>query len=136
MASGLGNTDFQGVSTQEYINFSNEETLVIVQIETPEAVAQVEALAAVPGIDVFFIGPDDLSIALGWPGQSAHPQMQEIISQIVATAIRHQIFPGIPSGPAEAIPGLRDQGFRLLTYGSDVEFIYNGARQGVQALRG
>jgi hypothetical protein len=72
MASGLGNTDFRWVTTPEYIDFNNEELLVIVQIETAEAVANLEALVGVPGVDLFFIGPEDLSIALGLPGQ--HPE--------------------------------------------------------------
>lgn len=136
MAAGLGNTDFQGVSTQEYINFSNEETLVIIQIETREAVDNVEALAAVPGVDVFFVGPDDLSISLGFAGQSTHPHVQETISRVVTVANQSAIIAGIPTSQLEAISSLRERDFRLIAYGSDVEFIYNGARQGVQALRG
>jgi 2-keto-3-deoxy-L-rhamnonate aldolase RhmA len=136
MASGLGNTDFQWVTTREYIDFINEEILVIIQIENKEAVANLEALATIPGIDVFFIGPEDLSISLGLPGQQNHPQVQETIRHIIATARSHNIFPGIHSSDLAALASLREQGLRLITYASDIEFLYNGTLQGVQALQG
>jgi len=136
MASGLGNTDFLPVTTQDYIDFINEEILVIVQVETQEAVANLDAIAAVPGVDVWFIGPEDLSIAMGLTGQSGHPRMVETIQAIISVANRHQLVTGIHSSDATAIPALLRQGIRLIAYASDVEFIYNGALQGVQALRG
>jgi 2-dehydro-3-deoxyglucarate aldolase/4-hydroxy-2-oxoheptanedioate aldolase len=136
MASGLGNTDFQWVTTREYIEFINEEILVIIQIENKEAVANLEALANVPGIDVFFIGPEDLSISLGLAGQQNHPQVQETISQIIALASSRNIFPGIHSSDLTALASLREQGVRMINYASDIEFLYNGAVQGLQALRG
>jgi 2-keto-3-deoxy-L-rhamnonate aldolase RhmA len=135
MASGLGNTDFKWVMTQEYIDFINEEILVIVQIETKEAVANLEAIVNIPGIDVLFIGPEDLSIALGLTGQPGHPQMVEAISQVIAVARQQNIVVGIHSSAASAIPALLGQGIRFIAYASDVEFLYNGALQGVQALR-
>jgi 2-keto-3-deoxy-L-rhamnonate aldolase RhmA len=136
MAAGLGNTDFQWVDTQEYIKFINDEILVIVQIETQAAVANLEAIAGVAGVDVLFIGPEDLSIALGFPGQPGHPQVAATIEQIVAAAGRRNIQPGIHTSDPAALPALRAQGLRLITYASDVEFIYTGAQQGIHALRG
>lgn len=136
MASGLGNTDFQWVTTPEYIDFINEEILVIIQIENKEAVANLEALATTPGVDVFFIGPEDLSISMGLPGQQNHPQVQETIQRIIATAQRHNIFPGIHSSDLTALASLREQGVRIINYASDIEFLYNGAVQGVRALQG
>jgi len=136
MASGLGNTDFRWVTTPEYINFINDQILVIIQIENKEAVANLEALARVPGVDLFFIGPEDLSISLGLAGQQGHPQMKETISRIISTATEHQIFPGIHSSDPTALAAWSEQGIRCIAYASDIEFLYNGALQGVQALRG
>jgi 2-keto-3-deoxy-L-rhamnonate aldolase RhmA len=134
MAAGLGNTDFQWVKTRDYIDFINKEILVIVQIETKEAVENLEVLAGVEGVDVFFIGPEDLSIALGLPGQQSHPTVVAVIDQIIAAANRRNIKTGIPTSDPAALPLLRDRGMRLITYGSDVEFLYTGAQQGVLAL--
>jgi 2-keto-3-deoxy-L-rhamnonate aldolase RhmA len=135
MAYGLGNTDFQWVTPQEYINFINEEILVIIQIENTQAVANLDALAAVPGVDVFFIGPEDLSISLGLAGQYDHPRLLETIDHIIAAAKRHSFIPGMPTSQPESLPALGQRGVRFITYASDLEFIYNGALQGVQALR-
>jgi 2-keto-3-deoxy-L-rhamnonate aldolase RhmA len=136
MAAGLGNTDFRWVTTQEYIEFINDELLVIIQIETAAAVANLDALSRVAGVDVFFIGPEDLSIALGVPGEPGHPRMTEAIDKIVATAGRQNIRPGIHTSDATALLPLRERGMRLITYASDVEFLYTGAQHGIQALRG
>ena len=135
MASGLGNTDFKWVTTPEYIDFSNEEILVIVQIETKEAVSNLDTLVQVPGVDVFFIGPEDLSISLNLTGQPRHPRLLETVQQVITTAKQHQIVPGIHSSDPTAIPTLLKQGIRLIAYASDVEFLYNGALQGAQILQ-
>ena len=135
MASGLGNTDFQWVTTEDYINFINDEILVLVQIETLAAAANAEALASVPGVDVLFIGPDDLSIAMGLPGQSKHPRVAQTIDDIVAAANRAHVKTGIPCSDPAGLQPLRERGLRFITYGSDVEFLYTAARQGVEALQ-
>lgn len=134
MASGMGNTDFRWVTTPEYIAHANQETLVIVQIENKEAVANLEALAAVPGIDVFFIGPEDLSISMGFAGQQGHAQVQATIGRVITSTLAHKIAPGIHTSDPAAIGALHRQGVRFIAYASDIEFLYNGARQGVQAL--
>jgi 2-keto-3-deoxy-L-rhamnonate aldolase RhmA len=134
MASGLGNTDFRWVTTAEYIEFINDELLVIAQIETKRAVENLAALASAPGIDVFFIGPEDLSISLGYPGQQQHPQVIETIRHIVAAVQQAGATPGIHTSDLAALTALREQGVRFITYASDIEFVYTGARQAVQAL--
>jgi len=135
MASGMGNTDFRWVTTPEYIEFANQETLVIIQIENKEAVANLAALVEVPGIDVCFIGPEDLSISLGLAGQQGHPHVGETIHQIITTTAQAKLWPGIHTSDPAAIGTWHEQGVRFIAYASDIEFLYNGARQGVQALQ-
>jgi 2-keto-3-deoxy-L-rhamnonate aldolase RhmA len=135
MASGLGNTDFRWVTTPEYITHANNEVLAIVQIENTTAVANLADLAQAPGVDVFFIGPEDLSISMGFAGQQGHPQVQETINQIITTTARHDIAPGIHTSDPAAIGPLHEQGVRLIAYASDIEFIFNGAAQGAQQLK-
>src|SRR5258708_3018928 len=74
----------QGGSLADYTRQANAETLVVVHIETAEAVACAAEIAAVDGIDVVFIGPTDLSQSLGVPGQPQHPQVLAAIDQIIA----------------------------------------------------
>jgi 4-hydroxy-2-oxoheptanedioate aldolase len=67
----------------EYVAQANEETLVVVQIETREALERVSAIGAVDGVDVVFVGPTDLSHALGVPGQLSHPLVEEAYETVV-----------------------------------------------------
>ena len=62
---------------------ANRETLVVVQVETAEAVENLSEIVAVEGVDVIFIGPTDLSHSLGLPGEMTHPRVQETFQQIV-----------------------------------------------------
>src|SRR5262249_33493871 len=62
-----------------YLKAANEETFVVIQIEEPSAVANAEAIAAVEGVDVLFLGPADLSILSGVPGQWDHPILKEAV---------------------------------------------------------
>lgn len=71
----------------EYVERANEETLVVVQIETRAALEQVSEIAAVDGVDVVFVGPTDLSHSLGVPGQLSHAVVEEAY-RTVAEAVR------------------------------------------------
>lgn len=135
MASGMGNTDFQWVTTPEYIEHANQENLVIIQIENKEAVTNLAEITSVPGIDVCFIGAEDLSISLGLAGQQGHPQVQATIRQIIERTRAAEIAPGIHNSDPQQIGPLHEQGVRFMAYASEIEFIYNGALQGVQALQ-
>jgi len=67
----------------EYVAQANEETLVVVQIATREALERVSEIASVDGVDVVFVGPTDLSHALGVPGQLSHPLVEEAYETVV-----------------------------------------------------
>jgi 4-hydroxy-2-oxoheptanedioate aldolase len=76
-------------SIAEHVTSSNAETLVIAQIETPAGIEQLPSILQTPEIDVIFIGPNDLSLSLGVPGEMQHPKVQQafdtIISAVTAT---------------------------------------------------
>ena len=90
-----GHTNFQSGSIAEVISTTNEETLLIVQIETRQAVEQIEEIVSVTGVDVALIGPSDLSISLGVPGQVDEPRMHRAIEAMQAACQRHGIAPAI-----------------------------------------
>jgi 2-keto-3-deoxy-L-rhamnonate aldolase RhmA len=73
-----------------YAGRANREVMAIVLLEEGEAIADIDALAAMPGLDVFFVGPTDLSISLGVPGATFDdPKMGAALDQVVAAARRH-----------------------------------------------
>ena len=116
--AGLDN-DYYLSGTATYPAAANAETFLIVQIETPEAVANVDAIAATPGVDGLFIGPGDLSLRLGCPLDWTNPKMIAAQATVAAAAARHGKAWGRPSGSAADIATLAQQGAKLIAHGSD-----------------
>jgi 2-keto-3-deoxy-L-rhamnonate aldolase RhmA len=108
---------------------------VIVQLETVQALAQLEAIAAVPGVDALFIGPADLSASMGHVGQFTHPA----VMRAMADAVRRCKAAGKPVGTlgatAEAFTQYRAMGFDYLAISSDMGLLMSGAQAAVRALR-
>lgn len=79
----------------EHIQASNEHTVVITHIETVEAVNNLEAILTVKGIDVLFVGPSDLSVSMGYPGNPGHPEVQATIAGCLKRIAAAGITPGV-----------------------------------------
>ncbi|MDR7543083.1 MAG: aldolase/citrate lyase family protein [Armatimonadota bacterium] len=102
---------------------ANAETMVILLIEHREAVDAFEAMLDVPGVDVVFIGPGDLSHSLGVPGQLAHPVVQDTVGRLISMAARRGRCAGVHvKRPEDADRYLR-LGARFLNYGMDIQVI-------------
>jgi len=104
----------QAIPLEEYTQQANAETLVVVHIETAEAVKQLSEIVAVDGLDVIFIGPTDLSHSLGVTGQLQHPTVKAAMQQIVQTVERSKTALGILVGSAQAAREWRDRGARYI----------------------
>ncbi len=123
-----------GLSIPEYVKWANENVVVVTIIEQKEAVEHIEEIAAVPGIDVLFIGANDLSFSLGVGGQLDHPLMQEAVDRILSAARKHKIPVGYPAGSSAEIKKRIAQGFRFFQASSDLGLMQQGARQLLGAL--
>ena len=86
---------YQAVPAVEARNTLNDNTLLIVMVETAAALENVDAIAAVPGVDVVHIGSSDLSSDLGFPGQNTHPKVISAIERVVAACKKHGKIPGM-----------------------------------------
>nr|WP_161501608.1 aldolase/citrate lyase family protein [Rhodopirellula sp. SM50] len=117
-------TDY-GRNWQQYFEEANDKSLVIVQIETPEAVAAAEEIAAVEGVDVLFVGPLDLSVNLGHPADFGHPDVANAFQHVIDCCQRQGKSGGILSKNG-FIEQHKEQGFRLLAFGSDSGAILSG----------
>ena len=126
-------TDY-GRNWKGYINEANERSLVIVQIETPEAAEQAEAMAAVPGVDILFVGPMDLSVNLGHPGDFSQPGFLQHLKNVVAACEKQGKTAGILSRP-ELVDQHKSMGFRFLALGSDSGAIVQGMNNNIAAIR-
>lgn len=117
--------DGSGLDGDFYINLpttysqdANRETFLAVQIETPQALDNVEAIAAVPGVDVIFLGPGDLSLRMNCTPAVNDPQMMAAQMKIAAAAKKHGKAWGRPVGAVEDAKTIVDLGAQLVVYGS------------------
>ena len=124
-------------ATVDYLREANEGTLTLAMIETPAALAQVESIAATPGIDALFIGPYDLSTALsGGRAQDVQaPEVERAIDQIGAAAKKAGKISGIYCANAERALAMAKRGFRFITVGSDASFLRDGSAAQLKALK-
>ncbi len=99
---------------EEYIEWANRETFIVVQIEDREAVDEIDSIAAVEGIDILFIGPGDLSQSYGRPGQWDCPEIQRAFEQVAQAAKEHGKYWGAPGGNPERARTLIEMGARFL----------------------
>ena len=108
---------------KNYATRANEEICVIVQIETASAVANIEAIAAVEGVDALFIGPSDLAAAFGFPGNNAHPTVREAIEDAVRRILATGKCAGILAPVEAEARHWLERGCRFVAVGSDVALL-------------
>lgn len=102
-----------------YMEFANHNRLLIVQIEDPEPLAELDEICALEGIDVIFFGPGDFSQAIGHPGEFNHPEIHRVRKLVADTARKHGKFAGTVSGPG-TLKEYLDMGYMYLNCGADV----------------
>ena len=104
-------------SLGEYVRTANDETLVIVHVETAHAVERVDEIAATDGVDVVFLGPTDLSHSLGVPGEIGHPLVVEHLARAAAATLAAGKVVGVTVPTAEAAVAWLERGARYVTTG-------------------
>ena len=119
-----------------YYDFADESVLVVAMIEDVEGLSSIDQIAAVPGIDVIFIGTSDLSFSLGLRGEQHHPRLEAAVARITAAAKRHGKVLGRPGRTPEEIRRFQAQGFRFFMTGTELDFLEAGTRRFFKALRG
>jgi 4-hydroxy-2-oxoheptanedioate aldolase len=106
----------------------------VVQIESVEALEDVEAIAQAPGVDVLFVGPRDLSHALGVPGQIDAPEYRAALSRVLAAARSAGVTAGVLASGRAAAEGYIEDGFGFVAVGSDSSFIATAALAAARPL--
>ncbi len=105
----------------------NDSILGIIQIESKTAVENVSSIAAIPGVDVLFVGPSDLSASMGIPGQFDAPEFLDALDQVVDAARKVNVAPGILTPDPERVDALYQQGFTFVSVASDSALLRAGA---------
>lgn len=118
-----------------YLEGSNRDTLVVIQIESKVGVENLEGILSVPGLDVVFLGPYDLSQSLGIPGQVDHPMVRSMMDQVVTACRRAGVAAGVYADSVEAVRHWAGMGVRYIAVGVDTALIYSLTRKMVAELR-
>jgi 2-keto-3-deoxy-L-rhamnonate aldolase RhmA len=126
---GVSRAHGYGLRIQEYISTANEELAVVVQAEHIEAVRNIEAIVAVPGIDAVFVGPYDLSASLGKPGQVDDPEVRMAIHSITAVCLNAGVRLGIFGMTAAAVKPYIEAGYTLVVAGIDTVLLGRAAAE-------
>ncbi|MCP4788735.1 MAG: 2,4-dihydroxyhept-2-ene-1,7-dioic acid aldolase [Gammaproteobacteria bacterium] len=103
-----------GTNVQNYIANANHETVVLVAIETPEAVANLDEILATPNLDGIFIGPMDLATSMGYLGNPGHPEVQQAIATIEQKTLASDKFLGTIAPTWEKAQACYDKGYQWL----------------------
>lgn len=115
---------------------ANREIAAVVQIESEEAVRNVDAIAAVDGVDALFVGPNDLSHSLGVPGELDAPVFGDALRRVLEAAAAHDLAAGILAATPDQARAFTDQGFTLIVLSADVNMLAAAARDAVARARG
>jgi 2-keto-3-deoxy-L-rhamnonate aldolase RhmA len=134
-AFGFAHDDYRAGEVAEKIRTANEEVLLIALIETATGVDNVEAIAAVEGIDVLWIGHFDLTNSLGIPAQFGHPRFAEAVDRVLSASRRSGKAAGMMASDVDHARALLERGFRCIAFSGDI-FIYQQAlAAGLAAIR-
>lgn len=126
--------NFGRVKPADYMATANAESFLMVQIEEPEIVSQIDAVAATPGVDVLFVGPGDLTLSMGKFGQTGDPDVLAIIQQVADACKRHGKTAGIPCAP-EDVPKYHAMGFRFFNVISDFRMLFDGLNRTADRMK-
>jgi 2-keto-3-deoxy-L-rhamnonate aldolase RhmA len=127
--SGAGLATFRWPAPEGYYDFADRNVLVIAMIEEVQAVENIDAIAATPGIDVLFIGTSDLAFSLGVRGDQEHPRVREAVTRIAAAAKAHGKVLGAPTSKLVQIERFTEQGFLFFQTGTELGFMAQGAKR-------
>src|SRR6056297_2500571 len=136
MTGALPQLGFKPHSPGETAEIVNAATFVVMMLETPEAIANADKIAAVAGVDCLLIGTNDLCMEMGIPGEFTHDRVAEAYKTMIAACKKHGKHPGMGGVYApDAMKTYIDLGARFLLSGSDFAFMMNGAKAQSAAVR-
>ena len=123
-----------GLEANEYLASADEETLIIPLIETREAVEEIDAIFAVPGMECIFFGPADMSASYGYIGEWEGPGIADRILDVRAKAESNGIATGLLARSVEDSIERRDQGFSMVGLGSEMSLLIRAVKENLEAL--
>jgi 2-keto-3-deoxy-L-rhamnonate aldolase RhmA len=133
---GLGpwQFEYEKVTLAHAAEHFNANTMVVLQLETATALERRDELLSIPGIDAVMIGPVDLSISLGVPGDFEHPKMVDAMEKIRDSCIKHGVAPGCQVRSVGLARFWKERGMKFLGSGNEVSFLLEKATETAAAM--
>lgn len=128
-------TNYKAATMSEVIAHYNEHTLVVLQIESALAVERREELISVPGVDVVMIGPADLSISLGVPGEFENPKLVAAVEAVRDTCRKHGVAPGIHNRALKMAQFWKQRGMLFIGCANELGMLSEKATEIIKALQ-
>ena len=119
----------------DFFKQANANVCAVLQMETPESISQLEAIAAVPGVGGLFVGPGDLSGAMGHVGNLTHPEVLDLMANAAQRAHKLGMPIGTVGGTPEVVAKYRAIGYDFVAVASDLGLLMRAAQAAAQALR-
>jgi len=134
-AFGMAHDDYLPGTPVDKIASARARNILIALIETPGGVAAADEIAALPGVDILWLGHFDLTNFMGIPGQFDHPDYLAAVDRIVAAARRHGKPAGFLALDDDWARRYHAKGFRVMAYGLDSQLLQSALRRGIELLR-
>jgi 2-keto-3-deoxy-L-rhamnonate aldolase RhmA len=135
LGTQIGHVDYLAGGEAAVVEQKNRETIIVLQIETPLGVKNIAALTAVPGVDYALIGPNDLAVSMGLPGQVQSEAVFEQISKVIVHCKSKSIPCGIHVGNLKLIERCVAAGMRLIACNTDIGLLAAASKQTADQLR-
>lgn len=129
------NTDFRPIRADDYMPRSNEETLIVVQIECARAIKNIESILSVSGVDAATVGRGDLALDLGFAGQQTHPEVLSAVDIVIAACRRSGKIAGMKVPDVATASTWMEKGVLMLTYSSATSIMSSAAAGAVESVR-
>jgi len=133
-----GPTRVRYYAGEDYFAHANAEILTFAMIETQEAIDNLDAILSVPGLNALYVGPSDLYLSLYGTNRGLDNREEKfiaVLNQIVATAAKYNVVPGIHTGSSENARAMAALGFRFLTVMTDVTMLAHMSKQLLAEMR-
>lgn len=127
--------EYETASMAEVIEHQNSQILAVVQFETTAALERADELLSLKGVDVVMVGPSDLSISLGVPGQMEHPLLVESVQRLIEQCNQHGVVPGIQTRGVSMAKAWIERGMRFVGAAAEHVLLLEKARDTVSQLR-
>lgn len=125
---------YSGLERTDYVHRANHITVLFAMVETDTALRNIDAIAAVDGIDGLFVGPNDLAVSLtrGHAADPAHPLVMQAVEKVRLQCVRHGKIAGIYANTPELARDYAGRGYRLVAMGNEISFASAGAKAALE----